>query len=93
MKIMLDKGAYMPLRAHSTDAGLDLRTPKEVTVPKGGSVCIDTGVHVELPKGYYGKLESKSGLNVKHSVVSWRNCITLVTRITPLMPEIRLFRW
>lgn len=70
MKIMLDKGAYMPLRAHSTDAGLDLRTPKEVTVPKGGSVCIDTGVHVELPKGYYGKLESRSGLNVKHSVVS-----------------------
>lgn len=70
MKIMLDKGAYMPLRAHSTDAGLDLRTPIDVTVPKGGSVCIDTGVHIELPKGYYGKLESKSGLNVKHGVVS-----------------------
>ena len=70
MRIMLDKGAYMPVRAHSTDAGLDLRTPIDVTVPKGGSVSIDTGVHVELPKGYYGKLESKSGLNVKHGVVS-----------------------
>lgn len=70
MRIMLDKGAYMPVRAHLTDAGLDLRTPIDVIVPKGGSVSIDTGVHVELPKGYYGKLESKSGLNVKHSVVS-----------------------
>lgn len=70
MRIMLDKGAYMPVRAHLTDAGLDLRTPIDVTVPKGGSVSIDTGVHVELPKGYYGKLESKSGLNVKHGVVS-----------------------
>lgn len=70
MRIMLDKGAFMPVRAHLTDAGLDLRTPIDVTVPKGGSVNIDTGVHVELPKGYYGKLESKSGLNVKHGVVS-----------------------
>ena len=26
MKIMLDKGAYMPTRAHETDAGLDLYT-------------------------------------------------------------------
>lgn len=34
------------------------------------SACFDTGVHVELPHGYYGKIESKSGLNVKHSVVS-----------------------
>ena len=34
------------------------------------SACFDTGVHIELPHGYYGKIESKSGLNVKHSVVS-----------------------
>lgn len=70
MKIKLDEGAFMPVRAHDTDAGLDLRTPKEVTVPAHGSVIIDTGVHVALPHGYYGKLESKSGLNVKHNVVS-----------------------
>ena len=70
MKIKLDEGAYMPVRAHDTDAGLDLRTPKEVTVPAHGSVIIDTGVHVALPHGYYGKLESKSGLNVNYNVVS-----------------------
>lgn len=34
------------------------------------STCFDTGVHIELPHGYYGKIESKSGLNVKHSIVS-----------------------
>lgn len=70
MKIKLDEGAYMPVRAHDTDAGLDLRTPKEVTVPAHGSMIIDTGVHVALPHGYYGKLESKSGLNVNYNVVS-----------------------
>lgn len=70
MRVMLDKGAYEPIRAHENDAGLDLRTPYIVTVPAHGSVAIDTGVHVEIPRGWYGKLESKSGLNVKHDVVS-----------------------
>ena len=33
MKIMLDKGAIMPTRAHPWDAGLDLYTPIDCTVP------------------------------------------------------------
>lgn len=70
MKIKLDKGALVPVRAHETDAGLDLLTPFGIVIPANGSAVIDTGVHIELPKGYYGKLESKSGLNVKESVVS-----------------------
>lgn len=30
----------------------------------------DTGVHMEIPNGYFGKIESKSGLNVKHNIAS-----------------------
>lgn len=70
MKIMLDQGAIMPTRAHSTDAGLDLYTPVNATVPAKGSVVIDTGVHVKLPHYTAGFLKSKSGLNVKHGIVS-----------------------
>lgn len=70
MEIMLDNGAYMPSRGHATDAGLDLRTPKAVTVPAYGSVTIDTGVHVALPHGCAGLLVSKSGLNVRHGITS-----------------------
>lgn len=70
MKIALDKGAYMPVRAHDTDAGLDLRTPLDVAVPAHGSAVIDTGVHVELPEGCAGLLVSKSGLNVHHGITS-----------------------
>ena len=36
----------------------------------GSSATIDTGVHIELPRGYYGKVESRSGLNVNHDIVS-----------------------
>lgn len=70
MEIMLDNGAYMPSRGHKTDAGLDLRTPKAVTVPAYGNAIVDTGVHVALPNGCAGLLVSKSGLNVKHDITS-----------------------
>jgi len=70
MRVMLDEGAYMPTRAHETDAGADIRTPMDVTVPAHGSAIVHTGVHVELPEGCAGLLVSKSGLNVKHGVQS-----------------------
>ena len=70
MEVMLDNGAYMPSRGHSTDAGLDLRAPRAVTVPAYGSVTVDTGVHVALPHGCAGLLVSKSGLSVRHDITS-----------------------
>ena len=70
MKIKLDENAFMPTRAHETDAGLDLRSPIGVLVPAWGSVLIDTGVHIELPQYTTGFLKSKSGLNVLHGITS-----------------------
>lgn len=70
MEVILNNGAYMPSRGHETDAGLDLRTPRAVTVPAYESVVVDTGVHVALPHGCAGLLVSKSGLNVKHDITS-----------------------
>lgn len=85
MKIMLDPGATMPTRAHPTDAGMDLYAADDVTIYPDGTkffhadgfietiACgevIDTGVHIAFDPGTYGKIESRSGLNVKHHVVS-----------------------
>ena len=70
MRVTLDENAVMPTRAHSTDAGLDLYSPFDVDVPAKGSVCVDTGVHIELPVGTVGMIKSKSGLNVKHGITS-----------------------
>lgn len=68
MNIMLDEGAYMPVKAYEHDAGYDLRSPYELTVWDDESITINTGVHVEIPAGYVGLLKSKSGLNVKHGL-------------------------
>ena len=69
MKVMLDEGAYMPTRAHSTDAGLDLYSPFDVMIMPRANAVIDTGVHVELPPRSVGFLKSKSGLNVRHGIL------------------------
>lgn len=73
LKIKLDPGATMPTRAHETDAGLDLYAMEKAVIwphaLAGDGVVFDTGVHIELPHGYFGKIESKSGLNVKYGIV------------------------
>lgn len=71
MKIKLNDGAFMPFRAHPTDAGLDLRCPEGQSqiVPAKESAVFDTGVHIELPPGTVGMVKSRSGLNIKHDLV------------------------
>lgn len=59
---------YGPVRGHDLDAGLDLRTPIDVTIPAHGSEKVDLGIHFEIPEGWFGKLESKSGLNVMNKI-------------------------
>lgn len=68
MKVLLDEGAYMPLKAHRWDAGYDLRSPISCAVRHLEPCVIDTGVHIEIPQGYVGMLKSKSGLNVRHDL-------------------------
>lgn len=70
MKIKLDDGAFCPTRAHEWDAGLDLYAMEEQIVPAKESAIFDTGVHIEIPRGYVGFLKSKSGLNVRHGITS-----------------------
>lgn len=62
MKIKLDRGAFPPERAHDLDAGYDLKTPKG-RILNINSICkIDTGVHVELPKGTVGYIKNRSSM-------------------------------
>lgn len=90
IKIKLDEGAKMPTRAHRADAGLDLYTPYDVTVPslkefvqtaadeiidfcfetEPPSAEVDTGVHVQIPFGFFGDIRSKSGLLFSKSIIT-----------------------
>ena len=69
VKLDSDKGALLPIRAHSTDAGADILTPRSFLLAAESSAIIRTGVHVELPPNTVGMLKSKSGLNIFHDIV------------------------
>ena len=70
MKVMLDDGAIMPTRAHTYDAGLDLYAMESGFVFSESSHTFDTGVHVQIPEGCVGFIKSKSGLMVKHGILT-----------------------
>lgn len=69
MKVVLDKGAKLT-RAHPWDAGLDLYSRDYCTLWPNDSAVFDTGVHVEIPEGYYGEIRSRSGLMCNHDIVT-----------------------
>ena len=70
IKVQLDEGAYRPERAHEDDAGLDILSPVYVVLRPNHRRSIDSGVHVEIPRGYVGMLKSKSGLMAWNGVTS-----------------------
>lgn len=65
LKIMMEDKAKIPVRGHEDDAGLDLRSPETKWVHPGGHEIFDTGIHVAIPRGYFGLIASKSGLMLK----------------------------
>lgn len=71
MKVTLDKGAKIPTRAHTYDAGLDLYAREDAMIPPyGGSKTFNTGVHVSIPESFMGEVRPKSGLMFNHKVVA-----------------------
>lgn len=70
MNIYVETGAYLPERAHKTDAGLDIKAKETKFIKAHSSAILHTGLHVQLPYGTAGLLVSKSGLNVNHGITS-----------------------
>lgn len=71
IKVVLDPGAYMPEKAHESDAGYDLRAMHDSSglLEVMRQEIFDTGVHVEIPKGYVGYVQGRSGLNFNDGII------------------------
>lgn len=76
IKVVLGENAKMPEKAHlDSDAGFDIFSPGDFVIPpttvnEVGSAIINTGVHMQIPRGYVGMIKSKSGLNIKHGLTA-----------------------
>lgn len=60
--------AVLPLQAYDGDAGLDLAACEEVCLEPGERAVVGTGIAVEIPEGYAGFVQPRSGLAARHGI-------------------------
>jgi len=59
----------LPRIAKPGDAGVDLRSSIDITIPPGGHrALVPTGIAIAIPEGYAGFVQPRSGLALKHGV-------------------------
>ena len=66
MKIFNSSKNSNPLYATEDSAGIDLCIKNSVTFRKGVRTLIETGIHVEIPKGNVGLLVLRSSMSKKY---------------------------
>lgn len=64
----LDKSLKTPGYAHTGDAGLDLFSSVDCTVKPFERLKVPTGIKIEIPRGYAGFIQPKSGLAIKNGI-------------------------
>lgn len=64
----LSENARDPVRLDPLDAGIDLKSAYDFSVPARGRELIKTDLQFEFPRGYFGKIESRSGLSWKKGI-------------------------
>ena len=60
--------AALPAYAHPSDAGMDLRSVADVTIPRFGRALVPTGLVALLPPGFEAQVRPRSGLALKKGV-------------------------
>ena len=60
--------ALLPSRAYDGDAGLDLAACEEAVLEPGGRAVVGTGLALEIPAGYAGFVQPRSGLAAQHGI-------------------------
>lgn len=64
----LSEHAFLPSRGSLRSAGLDLRSPCNVTIPKHGKGLVLTDLAISLPYNCYGRIASRSGLALNNFI-------------------------
>ena len=60
--------AVLPRQAYDGDAGFDLAACEGLTLAPGERAVVPTGIAVEIPEGYAGFVQPRSGLAARHGI-------------------------
>ncbi|KAE9415598.1 hypothetical protein Angca_007003 [Angiostrongylus cantonensis] len=64
----LNPEAQAPTYGSTGAAGADLCSVEDCVVPANGKMCVSTGLQIEIPFGYYGRVAPRSGLAAKNFI-------------------------
>ena len=64
----LREDAVLPTQAYPGDAGLDLVACEGAVLGPGQRAVVPTGVAVEIPEGFAGFVQPRSGLAARHGI-------------------------
>jgi dUTP pyrophosphatase len=64
----LRNDAVLPVQAYEGDAGLDLAACEEIELGPGERAVVPTGIAVDIPSGYAGFVQPRSGLAARHGI-------------------------
>lgn len=68
LPVLIVTDGELPSYALPGDAGADLRSAEELTIPPGERRTVGTGLFIALPNGYVGLVHPRSGLAAKHGI-------------------------
>jgi len=67
----ITEDAILPTKNHKSDTGFDIYATETIVIPAKGSAVVPVGIKVAfIPPGYWFKIESRSGLGFKHSLMA-----------------------
>tara|TARA_R100001129_G_scaffold160557_1_gene125165 strand:- start:280 stop:753 length:474 start_codon:yes stop_codon:yes gene_type:complete len=64
----LNKEGKEPFQANESDAGYDLFSTEYVTIEPFQRRLVSTGISIEIPEGFYGRIAPRSGLACKKGI-------------------------
>ena len=66
--LIVAEPGFEPVYAKPGDAGADLKSTENYTIPAGGRQLVNTGVRIAMPDGVVGLVHPRSGLAAKHGI-------------------------
>lgn len=73
----LNTNAKVPTRGSEEAAGYDLYSNSDVEIRPEGTIKVNTGIAMEIPKGYFGAIYARSGLATKEGLRP-ANCVGVI---------------
>jgi dUTP pyrophosphatase len=74
IKCFCESSELQLTKATQSSAGWDLRAKENYTIHVGETTLVETGIFLEIPEGFVGKIYSRSGLSTKFGVVLVNGC-------------------